>query len=221
MAFTLSSSTSSFMNVSLWPSARVETDPMEAVYRSVSLSLPSVSAWSASVPKKTQCEQHLDYCTECGGAACHQDCGAFAMGDPVALCTCPEEIEDCNAPFPILRRASADDEQPPVPSLSRSLSHDDSADKESYPFMAHCKQGERIFTNYWISETHATISYLTREGDVFYKDNLSLFTSKDCTDMPHFEYNFPLNVQRDFAEFAEDRKFVEARKAAKAAKEAL
>jgi hypothetical protein len=206
------------MNVSLWPSARVETDPMEAVYRSVSLSIPSIPA---SVPKKIQCEQHLDYCTECGGAACRQDCGVFAMGDPNAPCTCPEELEDNTAPFPILRRLRADDDQPPVPSLSRSLSHDERATKLSYQFMAHCKEGERIFINYWISETHATISYLTREGDVFYKDELTLLTSKDCTAMPHFEHNYPLDVQEQFAEFTEGRKVVEARKAAKAAKAAL
>ena len=204
--------------------ARVETDPMEVTFRSVSNSeLPEWKAPSDSaihfssmsfiadmkkafqLPKdalKTQCKQHLDYCSECGGVACRQDCGAFAMGDPSAKCTCPLE----GAPFPIEDRTN--DDYAPPPSLSRSLSHTEYAEQEAWRFMLECKQGERILYNYWISETMATFNYLVREGNVFYREAFHIIKSTDIDSMPVFHHNYA-SIQREVTEFVALKKQAE------------
>jgi hypothetical protein len=225
--------TAPLTSVSLWPPARVETDPVESGITFRSVSLPDWPVWNGTAADydkahhatpdfakldttfkkvnvvKAQCEQHLDYCTECGAAACHQDCGAFAMGDPSAPCTC--QLED--APFPIESRDRSED-APRILSLTRCLSHVESADKDSWKFMLACKEGERILHNYWFSETYVTFTYLTREGNVFYRDQFVIIKSSDFDAMPHFAHNYSAEVQREVAEFVAERKEVEARNAA-------
>lgn len=199
----------------------VETDPVEITFRSV-FSDPKVSDWPewkapsdstlhfssmsliADVKgalKKVQCNQHLDYCTECGYPACRQDCGVFAMGDPSAECTCPLEA----APFPIEDRIN--DEYAP-PSLSRSLSHTQHAEQDAWRFMLGCKEGECILYNYWISETMATFNYLIREGNVFYREAFHIIKSTDIDRMPVFHHNYA-SIQREVTEFVALKKQAE------------
>lgn len=202
---------------------RVETDPVEVTFRSVFNDIPEWKAPSDSgIPsdsalhfssmafiadvkkafefpkgalKKVQCKQHLDYCSECGGVACSQDCGAFDMGDPSAECTCILEY----APFPIEDRIN--DDYAPPPSLCRSLSHTEYAEQEAWRFMLACKEGECILHNYWISETMATFNYLVREGNVFYREAFTIIKSTDIDRMPVFHHNYTAAIQREVAEF--------------------
>jgi hypothetical protein len=206
--FSLSSDSSvngvSFRSLSDWP--KWEGTPAnydKLHFSSMDLIADVKKAFETKLAKKKQCEKHLDYCTECGGIACTQECGAFAMGDPEAPCTCRLEA----APFPIEHREN--DDYAPPPSLCRSLSHTESAEQDAWPFMLECKEGEHILYNYWISETIATFNFLVREGNVFYREAFEIRKSADVEHMPAFHYNYTHVIQKEVAEFVALKKQTE------------
>jgi hypothetical protein len=207
--FSLSSGSSSvngvtFRSLSDWPEWKgTAADYDKLHFSSMALIADVKKAIGTVQPTIAQCEKHLDHCTECGGVACTQECGAFAMGDPEAPCTCRLEA----APFPIEHREN--DDYAPPPSLCRSLSHTEAAEQDAWPFMLECKEGERILHNYWISETIATFNFLVREGNIFYREAFEIRKSADAEHMPAFHYNYTAAIQREVAEFVALKKEAE------------
>jgi hypothetical protein len=210
--FSLSSGSSSVNGVSFrslpdwpkWEGTPADYDKLH--FSSMALISDVKKAVETVRPKMAQCAKHLDFCTECGYIACTQECGAFAMGDPEAPCTCRLEA----APFPIEHREN--DDYAPPPSLCRSLSHTESAEQDAWPFMLECKEGEHILYNYWISETIATFNFLVREGNVFYREAFEIRKSADVENMPTFHHNYTRAIKHEVTEFVALKKQAEETK---------
>ena len=114
------------------------------------------------------CARHDDCCHDCGRRYCCQSCGGQNFQEnPNEPCMCDEQEVPT---FTILDRVvQLNDDIPPPLHLTRSLSHMSTADIEARKFMPLCREGDTILMNYWIADGTATLCYLVREGDVFYR----------------------------------------------------
>ena len=140
------------------------------------------------------CYRHDDCCQDCGRHNCSQACGGRNFQEnPNQPCTCEEPIST----FDILNRnnVNVDDLMPPILKLTRSLSHMNTAEMESRKFMHLCREGDTILINYWIADGMATLCYLIREGNVFYRTNIDDEPVKE-TALRTFTFNCTYN---DFA----------------------
>ena len=121
------------------------------------------------------CARHDDCCHDCGRRYCCQSCGGQNFQEnPNEPCTCDEQepVPVVVPTFTILERVVQSDDMPPPLHLTRSLSHMSTADIEVRKFMPLCREGDTILMNYWIADGTATLCYLVREGDVFYRTNV-------------------------------------------------
>ena len=144
------------------------------------------------------CARHDDCCQDCGRRHCCQSCrGQNFQENPNEPCTCEQEsaVQEPITTFTILDRVVESDDMPPPFLLTRSLSHMDTANTEALKFMPLCREGDTILLNYWIANGRASLCYLTREGDVFYRTNIDNEPVRE-TALRNFTFNCTWN---DFA----------------------
>jgi len=138
------------------------------------------------------CARHDDCCQDCGRRYCCQSCrGQNFQENPNEPCSCDEPVTT----FTILDRVVESDDMPPPLLLTRSLSHMGTADIEARKFIPLCREGDTILINYWIADGMATLCYLVREGDVFYRTKVDDEPVRE-TALRNFTFN---STYHDFA----------------------